>query len=214
MVVAVIADIVGSRRLADRPSAQRTLDDAIARVEKTLPVAIAPLRPTFADEQQGIYPTLDDALCALLLVQLALPDGIECRFGLGIGDVGAFDSAGGELQDGPGWWAARAAIDLVHGKQQRAAPDARTWVVASPDEDAGVHALTRQANAYLLARDRIVGAMTERARRLTLGRCLGQTQRDLAASEGVSQPAVSQLLSSAGASAVIEGFQLLRGGTA
>ncbi len=121
---------------------------------------------------------------------------------------------GGELQDGPGWWAAREAIETVHAKQQRAAPSARTWVVASPDEDAGVHTAVRHANAYLLARDQIVGAMNERTRRLTIGRCLGVTQRDLAKAEGVTQPAVSQSLANAGASAVIEGFALLRAGGA
>jgi hypothetical protein len=123
-----------------------------------------------------------------------LPDGVECRFGLGIGAVDGFESASGRLQDGPGWWAARAAIDTVHAKQQRAAPSARTWVVASPDEDAGVHTAAALANSYLLARDHLVGGMNERARRLTLGRCLGRTQRDLAQEEGITQPAVSQAL--------------------
>jgi len=212
MVTAVIADMVGSRRVSDRAEAQRLLDDAIARVEEHLPLANEPLRPTVGDEQQGVYETLDDALASLLLIQLALPDGVECRFGLGVGPIGTFPSAGGELQDGPGWWAAREAIETVHAKQQRAAPSARTWVVASPDEDAGVHTAVRHANAYLLARDQIVGAMNERTRRLTFGRCLGITQRDLAKAEGVTQPAVSQSLATAGASAVLEGFTLLRAG--
>src|SRR5689334_2276180 len=133
MVIATIADIVGSRRLADRGEAQRSIDSTIAQVEKRLPLAAEPLRPTVGDELQAVYATLDDALASLLLIQLALPDGVECRFGLGIGEVDAFDSASGRLQDGPGWWAARAAIEAVHAKQQRAAPSARTWVVASPD---------------------------------------------------------------------------------
>ena len=190
MAIAVIADMVGSRRLADRADAQRMLDDTIARVDEQLAVPHEPLRPTVGDELQGVYETLDDALASLLLIQLSLPDGIECRFGLGVGAVGTFASAGGDLQDGPGWWAAREAIETVHAKQQRAAPSARTWVVASPDEDAGVHTAVRHANAYLLARDQIVGAMNERTRRLTIGRCLGVTQRDLATAEVVTQPAV------------------------
>jgi hypothetical protein len=214
MVVATIADMVGSRRLVDRGDAQRILDSAIAEVEASMPLALEPLRPTVGDEQQGVYPTLDAALASLLLIQLALPDGVGCRFGLGVGSVDSFDSAGGRLQDGPGWWAARAAIDTVHAKQQRAAPSARTWVVASPGEDAEVHTAVRLANAYLLARDELVGAMNERTRRLTLGRCLGVTQRDLAEAEGITQPAVSQSLASAGASAVVEGFALLRAGVA
>jgi len=213
MVIAVIADIVGSRLLPDRSEAQGLLDAAISDVERSLPLAQAPLRPTVGDEQQGIYRTLDDALASLLLLQLSLPGNLECRFGLGVGEVGTVPSVAGDLPDGPGWWAAREAIELVHAKQQRAAPSARTWVVASPGEDAGVHTDVRRTNAYLLARDQLVGAMNERTRRLTLGRCLGVTQRELAETEGITQPAVSQALAAGGAAAVVEGFALLRAGS-
>lgn len=209
MTTVVIADIVGSRKLADRSAAQRALDEAIAQTEIDHPLAMQPLRPTVGDEQQGVYPSLESALASVLLLQLALPDGIECRFGLGIGPVRAIQSAGREIPEGPGWWAAREAIDLVHAKQQRAIPSARTWVVASPDEDGAVHRSTALANAYLLSRDHLVGAMNERARRLTYGRCLGRTQRQLAEDEGVTQPAVSQALAASGATSVIEGFALL-----
>jgi len=51
--------------------------------------------------------------------------------------------------------------------------------------------------------------MSARTRRLTYGRCLGITQRELAAAEGVTQPAVSQSLASSGAGAIIEGLRLL-----
>ena len=165
-----------------------------------------------ADEEQGTYATLDAALASLLLLQLALPDEIQCRFGIGIGEVRRVESRTGNIEDGSGWWAARAAIDTVHAKQQRAAPSARTWVVASPGEDAGVHRNVALANAYLLARDQLVGAMTERERRLTYGRCIGRTQNDLAKAEGITQPAVSQALGGAGAHAILEGFALLREG--
>ena len=44
--------------------------------------------PTVGDELQGVYARLNDALVSLLLLRLALPDGMECRFGLGVGPVG------------------------------------------------------------------------------------------------------------------------------
>lgn len=210
MTIAVLADIVGSRRLPDRGAAQRALDDAIARVQRDLPVATQPLRPTVGDEQQGIYSTMEGALASLLLLQLALPDTVECRFGIGIGQLGSVAAAGGDIPDGPGWWAARAAIDIVHKKQQRAVPSARTWIVVAAEEDEAMRATVDLANAYLLVRDHIVGNMNERARRLTYGRCQRMTQRDLAAAEGITQPAVSQALAGAGAPAVVEGFFALR----
>lgn len=210
MTVAVTADIVGSRRLPDRGAAQLILDNTIARVEDAMPLAERPLRPTVGDEQQAVYSSLDAALASLLLLQLALPDGVECRFGVGIGSVGTVASIAGDIADGPGWWAAREAIDTVHALQQRTAPRARTWIVAAVD--AGAHEATaaRLANCYLLTRDHLIGAMTQRTRLLAYGRCLGVTQRDLAREEGITQSAVSQLLATSGARAVVEGFQLLR----
>jgi len=209
MPVAVTVDIVGSRRLPDRDAAQRALDEAIARVERDLPVAERPLRPTVGDETQGVFPTLDAALATTLLVQLVLPDIVQCRFGLGIGETGLIASASGDIPDGPGWWAARAAIDHVHALEQRTVPSARTWVVAHEGESDAAHDAARRADAYLLARDHLVGGMSERARRLTYGRCFGATQRELAAQEGITQSAVSQLLAASGAPAVVEGFRLL-----
>jgi hypothetical protein len=209
MPVALTVDIVGSRRIPDRDAAQRTLDDVIARVAADLPVAEVALHPTVGDELQGVYPTLDAALATTLLLQLALPDIVECRFGLGVGAIGLVPSASGDIPDGPGWWAARAAIDRVHALQQRAVPSARTWVAADASEADAVHAAARSANAYLLARDELVGAMSERARRLTYGRCFGATQRSLAQQEGITQSAVSQLLAAAGAASLVEGYRLL-----
>lgn len=210
MTVAVIADIVGSRRLPDRAAAQRALDRAVARVERDLPSATQPLHPTVGDELQGVYPTLTAALASLVLLQLALPDGVQCRFGLGIGAVGSVSSTSGDIPEGPGWWAAREAIQVVHAKQQRAVPTARTWVVAAPEHDEAMDAVVELANAYLLARDQLVGTMNERTRRLTYGRCQGATQRTLAEKEGITQPAVSQALAVAGSAAIIEGFLALR----
>lgn len=207
MTIAVIADIVGSRQLADREGAQRAIVDAIARVEHDRPRALQPLRATVGDELQGLYVGLPDALDALLLLQLALPEGVECRFGIGVGEVRTLEAAGGAVPDGPGWWAAREAVEHVEALSRRAAPHARTWVVGGGDEDADMHRTAELANAYLLARDHIVAGMSERARRLTYGRCIGRTQTDLAAEEGITQSAVSQLLSAAGAPAILAGLR-------
>lgn len=211
MPVALIADIIGSRRMPDRVAAQRALDSALEQVAAELPVAVVPLRPTVGDELQGVYPSLDAAMATTLLIQLALGDIVECRFGLGVGETEIVPSATHDIAEGSAWWAARPAIDHVHAQQQRAVPSMRTWVMADAAEDAGVHDAVRGANAYLLVRDQVVGQMSERARRLTHGRCFGATQRELAEQEGISQAAVSQLLAASGAGSVIAGYHLLVG---
>lgn len=211
MIVAVIADIVGSRRLRDRAEAQRTFDETIARVEAEHPLAEQPLRPTVGDEQQGVYRTLESALAGVLLLQLALPDGVEFRYGIGIGEIRTIESAHRELSDGPGWWAAREAIEAVHARQERAVPTARTWIVAAPGQDEAMNLQVSTGNAYLLARDAIVVRMTERERRLAYGRIGGLSQSTLAEQEGITQPAVSKALRSSGAAALLDGLALLRG---
>ncbi|GAA1249908.1 hypothetical protein JOF42_002786 [Microbacterium phyllosphaerae] len=211
MVIAVLADIVGSRKLDDRSAAQRILDGTIVRVENDLPLAQQSLTPTVGDEQQGVYLALEDAMVSLLMIQLALPDGIAFRFGVGVGDVRAVDSVHGELADGPGWYAARAAIETVHAREGRAVPRTRTWIVGAPGQDEVMDSVIAASNAYLLVRDELVGAMNERERRLTYGRLIGRSQHELAAEEGISQPSVSKSLRSAGSAALLEGVAALRG---
>ncbi len=207
--VVVIADIVGSRTLPDRTAAQRAIEDAVARTERDHPIARRPLAATVGDEFQGEYGCVSDALRSLLLIQLALPEGIELRFGVGIGAVDAVGSATDAIVDGPGWWAARAAVDEAHRLQDRGMPRARTCVVGAQEEDAAMSARVPLANAYLRVRDELVGGMSERARRLAYGRALGRTQRELALDEGITQPAVSQTLSSAGVPALLAGLAAL-----
>lgn len=213
MSIAVIADIVGSRLLDDRSRTQARIEATMAEVGRALPVAVSPMRATFADEFQAVFDDLDDALAWLLLLQLALPDETSLRFGLGVGEVGAVESESSGISDGPGWWRAREAIEQVHGMQDRAVPRARTRIVGGDGEDVAMADRIRFANAYALVRDELVGAMSERARRLTYGRCLGRTQGALAKDEGITQSAVSQLLASSGAPAVIAGFSALTGPT-
>lgn len=208
MSVVITADIIASRELTDRARAQRLIDDAVARVDHDLPGADRVLTPTVGDELQGVYPGLADALAAVTLLRLRLPDEVDLRFGIGVGEIGVIPSAAGDIAEGPGWWAAREAIDTLHAKQVRALPRARTWVVAA--DEAGDAASIALANAYAWARDELISAMTERTRRLAYGRCLGATQASLAEQEGITQSAVSQALNSAGAAAVVEGFRVLR----
>jgi len=210
MSVAVTADIVGSRLLSDRAEAQRRIEQTMARVEEDFTLAVRPLRPTVGDELQGVYPTLAAASAAVLLIRLALPDGVECRFGLGVGPIDDVPSVTiGTISEGPAWWAARGAIDTVHAKQGRSLPGVRTWAAVADGEDAAVGEAVRLANAGFVARDQLVTGMTERARRITYGRCIGNTQRAIAEAEGVSQSAVSQALAASGGAVLVDAVQTL-----
>ncbi len=211
MTVAVIADIVGSRQLDDRSSSQRRIEHAIETVDEVGPQSRSRMVATVSDEFQAVFDELDAALAWVMLLRLALPEGIDLRFGLGLGEISSVDSDSEHIYDGPGWWAAREAIETVHRLEDRTVPHARTFVVGGGVQDEDMSDRLRVVNAFALARDEVIGRMSDRERRLTYGRCTGQTQRALANAEGVTQSAVSQALHASGAAGLVAGYRLMIG---
>ena len=194
-VVALIGDLVGSRRSASRSEVQQQLVDALAVAnEATAPVQA--LAPTIGDEFQGVYADVGSALRASLVVRLALPADVDCRCGIGVGTLEIVGTSEyGHTQDGPAWWAARDAIVEAKRRETGQTKRLRSWFMA--DEGGGMDA--GLVNAFLLCRDEIVSRFDARQRRLVLGVLLGTSQKDLAEAEGISPSAVSQSLQRAGA---------------
>jgi len=215
--VAVIVDVSHSRSHSDRAALQREMQEAFGRVNAAVASA-QPLEPTVGDESQAVYDDLASALRASLLARLELPDGVDCRFGLGYGELATIGSGVvGAVQDGSAWWSAREAIDEARKHEYSKLAFVRTWFrssAGSETTDAAAGPSEAVVNAYLLARDHIVGTMTPRSRHLLRGQLSGATQRELARLEGISQSAVSQNLSRSGANAVVAGEALLTGGAA
>jgi hypothetical protein len=200
--VALIADVIGSRGHTDRNKVQRTVEDALELIGQAVPPVQA-FRATVGDEFQAVYPSRNAALRATLFAGLLPQDGPLLRFGLGEGDIGSVPSRTSErIEDGPGWWHAREAIESV-ASQQRRFSFLRSWYISNaPEQDVTV-------NAYLLTRDQLLGGLSVRARDYARGVAQGANQKRIAAEHGVSQPAVSKLLRESGAATLIEGFRML-----
>lgn len=182
---AVIGDLVGSRQQPSRREAQESLLAALAVVNALVP-AVQPLEPTIGDELQGVYDELHDALAATVLVRLALPEPMDCRFGIGVGAVEIVGTSHyGLTQDGQAWWSARDAIDTAKAKG-RQIPGLRTWIVRDGSQEGDV------VNAYLLVRDQLVSGFDARQRRIALGEVHGKSLARIAEEEGISASAVSQ----------------------
>lgn len=199
----LIGDVVASRRAGDRAALQRSLKAALACANDVLhPLQL--LEPTVGDEFQGAFEDPASAVRASLLLRLYLlkEGNADARFGLGFGEVTVLEDRTPISQDGPGWWSAREAIERVDALAQKG----RTEFVRTYLESSGTQHLGRgevaALNAFLLCRDALVGQMKPRSRRLLLGMILGKSQGELAAEEGVSQPAVSQNLAASGAYAI------------
>ncbi|AOX67038.1 hypothetical protein BJK06_16105 [Curtobacterium sp. BH-2-1-1] len=207
-VIAVIVDLVDSRTLDDRAAAQRDVErafDGTPAVE-----AVDPLRATVGDEFQVIYATLTDALVATTTAILALPPTVQIRFGIGRGTVQTIGTgAVGPLQDGPGWWSARDAINETHRREDGRTAFLRAWYHDAEDRHGPTE---RLVNAYFLSRDHIVARLTPRARRIALGLVQGRTQAQIAADEGITPSAVSQSVQKSGVAALVEGLRVLGDG--
>ena len=182
---AVIGDLVGSREQPSRGWAQEQFLAALEVVNDLLP-ALQPLEPTIGDELQGVYEDLHSALYATLLVRLALPETMDCRFGIGVGEVEIVGASNyGLTQDGQAWWSAREAIDAAKSKRRRF-PGLRTWIMREGSEGGDI------VNSYLLVRDELVSGFDGRQRRIALAEIHGKSLSQIAADEGISTSAVSQ----------------------
>jgi hypothetical protein len=216
----VIGDLVGSRRARDRRALHAELMSALDAANTRYPPA-EPLAPTVGDEFQGVFHNVGDAVRATLLVRASMGAGHDVRFGLGVGPVqrlGKAANAGFQQQDGPGWWAARDAIDYVAAAPagRRVPHTLRTALFVADRHGArnnGVlfaiapsldeHPDARSVNAFLVARDHTVSRMDDRDRRILRALLLDTPVTAIAEQEGVSASAISQRSQRSGAAALV-----------
>lgn len=196
-VIALIGDIIGSRRHPSRRDAQEALMAALATANEMVP-GEQPWEATIGDEFQSVHRDLPSANRAALIVRLSLPASMDVRIGMGRGSLDIVgDSPHGLIQDGPAWWAARDAIIAAKDAERRH-QGLRTWL-----HEGG------PVNAYLLVRDHLVSGFDDRQRRILLGLIEGRTQREIAESEGISPSAISQTIHRQGIAAVLDGLELI-----
>ncbi|MCM0619095.1 SatD family protein [Nocardioides bruguierae] len=196
-VYTVIGDLVGSRDLPDRAAAQKAVGEVLAGVSAIVP-GVQPFEATVGDEVQGAFATIGGATRAGLLARLGLlARGVDLRCGYGHGEVTVHEADRRPLlQDGPGWWSAREAVDVL-GQPRRSGQ--RSWYVGP---DAG------RVVGYLLVRDALVDRLTDRHREMLALAVAGRTQAEVADALGLSRSAVSQAFAR-GVGAVREAVLLL-----
>ena len=200
----LIGDVVGSRKATDRTAEHRTLNRALREVGAG---AINAPAFTVGDEFQGSYPTVGAAIDAALSIRLAVTPGIDVRFGIGWGVVSMLDPQAG-IQDGPGWWAAREAIEWTAAAQRQPG----LAMVRTSFRVTGVDRTDADAiNAALLCRDHLLGSLDDRSIRIVKGLLTNQTKKDISAAEGISASAVSQRAGRDGLDLFVVASRYLRG---
>ena len=199
----LIGDVVGSRAFPDRRELHRRLSAALAAVAGD---AVDAPRLTVGDEFQGTYRTVGHAIDAALTLRLSLAPEIDIRFGIGWGDVAKLDDDSG-IQDGPGWWAAREAIEWTAATQQHSGS---SLVRTAFRNRTGTGAEPHAVNAALMCRDHLLGSLDERSLRILTGVRAGRSKKELAMTEGISASAVSQRANRTGVDLILLAAQELR----
>ena len=190
----VVGDLVSSRTREDRAGLHTRFAAAIEEVNAER-APVLPLRIQAGDEFQGRFATRGEALSAVLRLRLLLAPDVECRYGVGWGPLSVLDERTG-VEDGPGWWLARDAIDAVHASRER-----RT-AYRGPDQEL--------LEAVLLGRDALLARLDARSVRILQGLLAGRTQRELAEELGVSASAISQRVRHDDLAALVAQDALLR----
>ena len=206
-VAPLIGDVVRSRTVTDRRDLHRRLRAVLGTANQRL-APPGELRITVGDEFQGDFGSVGQACAAALWLRLELLPDVDLRQGIGWGPVTLLERSP-RVEDGPGWWAARAAIEAVKASQQ--SPGTRLARTAysrgdgldGPDPDL--------VNAALLCRDQLVGSLSARSVRLLRGLLAGVSQTELAQQEGISGSAVSQRVRGDGLAVIVTASKLLEG---
>lgn len=198
-IATVIGDVVGSRDAADRSALHARLVDALDLVNDRFE-PIVPFRITVGDEYQGGFATVGEALVVSLRLRLLVHPAFDLRHGIGWGTVTVLD-ADPRVEDGPGWWSARAAIEAVGSKAGHGTP---RGVRTSYRRDEGTDGPDEAAvNAALIARDTLLAAAPSRSWGVLRGLLNDMSQQEIARLEGVSASAVSQRVRRDGLAALV-----------
>ncbi|OJF97006.1 SatD family protein [Alkalibacterium sp. 20] len=123
--VALIADIIASKKMKERAQTQQILSDILEVMNKRFSEQLeSHLTITLGDEFQGIVKDLKTAFLLIDLITLELQlkthqhlgEEISLRWGIGVGEL-TTPIKNKEVSigtDGPAYWFAREAIESVH----------------------------------------------------------------------------------------------------
>ena len=117
MYFAIIGDVISSRKINDRKQFQKDLSGILDEINKSYSEDIASkFVITLGDEFQGLLKKADYLLEITDKIKFKL-DPIEVRFGIGVGGIETKIIREASIgADGPAYWCARKAINLIHNK--------------------------------------------------------------------------------------------------
>ena len=201
-VATLIGDVVRSRTADHRGRLHERLVGALEDVNRTLD-PVTPLRITVGDEYQGTFADVGAAVRAALRLRVAMLPDHDARHGIGWGEVAVLQEEP-RVEDGPGWWVGRDALEEVHAAEGRPGTRWRRTACRGP-----VAALVTPTLVLL---DAQVGGLSARSVSVLRGLLDGRTQREVADDFGITASAVSQRVRADGLAAIVAADHALEDG--
>ncbi|TQL67933.1 SatD family protein [Nocardioides albertanoniae] len=201
----VIGDLVGSRVTSDRAKVHEAFAETIEEINRERQPA-TPLRITVGDEYQGAFETVGAAIQAAFRLRIALDPVVGVRHGIGWGATRLLREDP-RVEDGPSWWAARAAIEAAEKAENKAATrSVRTWYQIAEEADGPAPAAI---NAALVSRDELFFRLDPVSVSVLSGMLSDMSQKAIAAEVDISPSAVSQRVRRDGLAAIVQADELL-----
>lgn len=192
LYVALIGDVVASRRVADREGLQRELKAALARVNRRAGRALAaPLSLTAGDEIQGLFREPAAVVDAVVEVADAVFPA-RLVHGLGFGALETDLGPEPALLDGPCLHRAREALAEARAES--------AWLVSQ--------GLGQPEDVVVTALFRLLGELRSRWTEIQaqhVAHARGRSQKEVAERLGKAESTISESLKAAGFQAVLAG---------
>jgi hypothetical protein len=204
-VATVIGDLVGSRTTSDRAKVHEAFADHIEVINREWQ-PVTPLRITVGDEFQGAFETVGAAIQAAFRLRIALAPVVDIRHGISWGGTSVLRDTP-RVEDGPGWWSARAAIETAEDAENKAASrSVRTWY--QPVDGAGGPE-PAAINAALISRDELFSRLDRSSVSVLSGMLSAMSQKAIAAELDITPSAVSQRIRRDGIAVLVRADELL-----
>lgn len=144
-VIAVIADIIDSKKIKDRSLFQSILSESLTELNNYFSKSLlSHLTITLGDEFQGVFQDMEHALLMIDTLNLRLRmksreligEEVQLRWGIGVGEltVPIQDPKRSLGSDGPAYWNAREALEDLKKKQDYGKTMERLIAQSTKDE--------------------------------------------------------------------------------
>lgn len=189
--IAIIADVIGSRKMEQRSEFQKTLKQVLSEINARYQQYIASdFVVIFGDEFQGLLMKNDRVMDIIFEIQLALAP-VQCRFGIGIGTIDTdFSQSNPFEHDGPAYHRARDMVDYMKAHQSKQMQQYAKVRVHGSDDDALINAALSMSSAmqarWTVRQTEIITAFIQS----------GSHQFATAKSLGITQSSVAKALQS------------------